>query len=637
VASTRRLAAIMFTDIVGYTALAQTDEAAALQLLQEEEDLARPLFAAHHGREIKSTGDGSLVEFDSALRAAQCAIDLQQHLQERNAQRGVTPVQLRVGVHLGDVEERGNDIFGDAVNLASRIQPLAPPGGICISGEVFDQVRGKIPNKLEKLEPAALKNVRFPVDVYRVVLPWAVREPTSKAAGPIRLAVLPFSNISPDPHDEYFADGLSEEMIMVLSQLHEVRVIARTSVSQYKSTTKSVSQIGAELGVDAVLDGSVRKSGEDLRIAVQLIDVDTQEQTWANSYDRKLEKVFAVQAEIAKQVAEALKVELQPAEQARLQARPPVRPDSYLAYLKGRTLMHHTDPASLESAKAQFELAISLDDRNAAAYSGLADVTIYNGWWYALVPYEEWNEAGRRLAMRALELDPNIAEAHHSLAIQLWSERDYVGMERECKLALSLNPGYAPAHFAYGGLLGDQGRADEAIAELALATAADPFNLNILWNSTYFLICYCRLDEALGMIQKFGELDPDSSAQHSLLAEYYLARCDLEQCLEEMKRAVELESEPRLKLLDQALYYSLRGEKEKARALLRADESLPVTNNSIHITIRVYAELGDIDECFRWMEKGHFVTVQPIRFSPRFEPVRRDPRFPSFMRKLNLN
>jgi adenylate cyclase len=627
----------MFTDIVGYTALAQADEALSLKLLQEQEELVRPLFATHHGREIKSTGDGFLVEFDSALRAVQCAIDILQHLQERNAQRGVTPVQVRVGIHLGDVEERGNDIFGDAVNIASRIQPLAAPGGVCISGQVFDQVRNKIPNTLEKLETPVLKNVRFPVDVFRVVLPWTAREVISTAPGPIRLAVLPFSNISPDPHDEYFADGLSEEMIMVLSQLHEVRVIARTSVNQYKSTSKSVSQIGAELGVDAVLEGSVRKSGDDLRIAVQLIDVETQEHTWANTYDRKLDKVFAVQAEIAKQVAEAMKVELRASEAARLETRPRVRPDSYLAYLKGRTLMHQNDQASIEAAKTQFELAISLDPTNVAAYSGLAEVTTLTGWWYPRVPYEEWQETGRRLVTRALQLDPNIAEAHYSLAILLWSERDYPGMERECKLALSLNPGYASAHFGYAGLLGDQGRVDEAVVEYALATAADPLNLNNLALSALFLISCGRLDEALVTIQNVSESEPDGAMHHRLLAEYYLARSDLERCLKELQRAEELDADPRSKSLTRAWYYSLSGDKEKARALLRADEALPTSSNSVHAMIRVNAELGDIDECFRWMEKEpRFITVQLIRFDHRLEQVRRDPRFQTFMKKVNL-
>ncbi len=212
-ASTRRLAAIMFTDTVGYTASVQSDESGALSRLSEQEELVRPLFSAHQGREIKSTGDGFLVEFGSALSAIHCGMDILRCLHERNSQKGVTPIEVRIGVHLGDVEARGSDIFGDSVNLAARIEPLAEPGGICISEPVYGQVRNKIPNPLVKLEPKSLKGVRFPMDVYRVVLPWALRETPSQTPPPIGLAVLPFTNISPDPNDDYIADITIDQLV----------------------------------------------------------------------------------------------------------------------------------------------------------------------------------------------------------------------------------------------------------------------------------------------------------------------------------------------------------------------------------------------------------------------------------------
>ena len=201
-AATRRLAAIMFTDMVGYTAATQTDETGALKLLREQEELVRPLLAAHQGREVKATGDGFLVEFDSALHAVRCAIDVHEHLHDRNSKPGVTPIRLRIGIHLGDVEERRGDIFGDAVNIAARLEPLAAPGGICISGEVFNQVRNKIPNRFERLAPTTLKNVRIPVELYRVSLPWEDPGSSPGSSSRTRLAVLPLANISPDPKDE---------------------------------------------------------------------------------------------------------------------------------------------------------------------------------------------------------------------------------------------------------------------------------------------------------------------------------------------------------------------------------------------------------------------------------------------------
>jgi adenylate cyclase len=351
----------MFTDMVGSTALAQANEVEALRLRDEQQVLIRRLVPAHHGREIKSLGDGFLVEFDSALHAVQCAIAIQQAVRERIDPEEVPPLRLRIGIHLGDVEVRGTDIVGDSVNVASRIESLAEPGGICVTEPVFGQVHNKVALRLEKIGPAALKGVQFPVSVYRVALP---REgdgdvpPSGVSPG---LAVLPFSNISPDPNDAYFADGLTEELITVLSQMGGLRVIARTSVASYKSTTKGVAQIGSELRVSSLLEGSVRKAGTRLRVTAQLIDVGSEGHLWAKSYDRELDDIFAVQSELAHEVAEALKVELRASESARMEHRPSVRTDSYLAYLKGRIRLQQesaiASSADGEAALQEFEVS----------------------------------------------------------------------------------------------------------------------------------------------------------------------------------------------------------------------------------------------------------------------------------------
>lgn len=239
----------MFTDTVGYTASTQANEGRTLDLLRQQVELVRPLLAVHQGREVKSTGDGFLVAFDSALKATQCAVSIQRRIHERNMEGGLAPIRIRIGIHLGDVVQSGTDILGDAVNIAARIESIAEPGGISVSGAVHEQIRNKIPEQLEKLAPTALKGLQVPMEIYRIVLPWTVPDTSPASAVPTGLAVLPFSNISPDPKDEYFADGLTEELISVLSQLRDLRVIARTSVMPYKATSKGVSQIGAELGV----------------------------------------------------------------------------------------------------------------------------------------------------------------------------------------------------------------------------------------------------------------------------------------------------------------------------------------------------------------------------------------------------
>ena len=629
----------MFTDTVGYTASTHADEGHTLDMLRQQEELVRPLLAVHQGREIKSTGDGFLVEFDSALKATQCALNIQRRIYERNAEGGLVPIQIRIGIHLGDVVQRGSDILGDAVNIAARIEPIAEPGGICLSGAVYEQVRNKILDKLEKLPPTALKGLEPPMDIYRIVLPWTVRPPPSPSSGPTRLAVLPFANISPDPNDEYFADGLTEEMITVLSQLRELRVIARTSVNQYKSTSKSVSQIGAELGVEVVLEGSVRKAGDDLRITVQLINVNTQEHSWANSYDRKLEKVFAVQAEIAKRVAEALEIQLRPAEAARLEARPVVRPDSYLAYLRGRTLLHSFSRSSIESAKVQFELAISLDPNNAAAHSGLADALRVMVWWFPGVPRKSLDRSGRQSAARAIELDPNLAEGHASLALVLWDDLDYRGAEKEVKMALSLNPSYALAHSTYAAILEDEGRADEAIREFELAVAADPLSFTTQVHMTQLLIWLGRLEEAYLKVQRVGELEPTDPAQHFLLADYYLARSDRESALREIRLVEELRQSPAEKQLALALRYAVSGEREKLDALVRDATILSHPLSRFYIGM-YYAELGDLDACFQWLDRRFetdgSIPFQRLRLDPRLENLRKDPRYQVLLKEMNL-
>jgi adenylate cyclase len=629
----------MFTDMVGYTASAQIDEASTLKLLREQEELVRPLFPPHRGHEIKSTGDGFLVEFDSALSAVRCAVDILQRLHERNSQKGVAPIELRIGVHLGDVEQHGGDIFGDSVNVTARIQRLADRGGVCLSGAVREQVWNKLPEKLEKLPYAELKGVQIPMDVYRVVLPWTFAEPSPEGGGPTRVAVLPFANISPDPNDAYFADGLTEELITVLSQLQGLRVIARTSVIQFKSSPRGVSQIGAELGVSSILEGSVRKVGNRLRVIAQLVDVVSQGHLWAGTYDRNLDDVFAVQAEIARQVAESLKVRLRAEDEERLLSRPAMRSDSYLPYLKGRALLHDDYPESLEAAKAQFELAVALDPSSAAAYSGLADVTRVEGWYFPVVRREEREANARHLAARAIDLDPNLAEAHASLGLTLWDEFEYPAAEREFKIAISLNPSYSLSHQWYAGLLEDEGRTDEALMEFALAEGADPLSPRNLYNPAELLAWLGRFDEALVKIQRLGELDHLGLLYHVALTRYHLARSDLEGFLKEQQRSVEVFPDPRWKGVFRAWYYALSGEKEQSRALLMQEDTLPEFPQIAWAVAWGYAELADLDECFRWLERAfekHLLPIYAFRLDPRREDVRSDPRFPVLLKRMNL-
>jgi TolB-like protein/tetratricopeptide (TPR) repeat protein len=466
-------------------------------------------------------------------------------------------------------------------------------------------------------------------------------QPEAGREGPSipRIAVLPFANISPDPNDDYFADGLTEEMITVLSQLQGLRVIARTSVMPYKSTPKGVSQIGVELGVSAVLEGSVRKSGNDLRITVQLIDVGTQEHAWATSYDRKLENVFALQTEIARRVAKALEVKLRPSEEARLESRPSVRPESYLAYLKGRALLHEWSKASIEGARKKFELAISLDAKNAAAHAGLADALRFRGWWEENGPGAAWDKESRRLVARANQLDPNLSEAHASLGLMHYDDWNWTAAERELKLAVSLNPSYSWAHLWLGNLFEDLGRADEALAEYTLAEQADPLSAMNLFLLARLLAWLGRPDEALVKVHKLGEIAPNTGEYHLSLGWYHESRSDYSNYLKENLRAEEFEEDPGQDPITRAFLHAVAGEREQARAILGRLESAPVEPRFIWQLARIYAELGDLDGCFRWLEMGvsrHALSLGNFRFNPRLARVREDPRFQTLLKKMNL-
>jgi len=641
VTDTRRLAAIMFTDMVGFTKAAQTDEAGALKRLREQEKLVRPLFKTHQGREVKSTGDGFLVEFDSALRAVQCAIEIHEHLHERNAQPGSTPIQLRIGVHLGDVEARGSDIFGDSVNLAARIEPLAEPGGICISESVFGQVRNKIPNRLEKLEPTVLKNVRFPMEIYRVVLPWVGTEPEVGGPAPPRLAVLPLTNISPDPKDEYFADGLTEELISVLSQIRGLRVIARTSVNQYKGSAKSIAQVGSELGVSSVLEGSVRKVENQLRISFQLIDVRTQEHRWAMTYDRKLENVFAIQADVAERTAEALKVELLKSEREAIQEKPTSNLAAYESYLRGiqafRLMEGIGDEETDRRAVKYFEQAIREDPDFSLAYSYLAN---------HLIATMGVTRSGkvvfprvRELVAKALDLNPNSADAHTAqgnLAMQ--ADLDWVCAEAEFCQAIALNPSSSTSHFWYGYLLAVLQRYEEAKEQYLTAIGLDPLWLLPKIDLAWSYYCSGDVGAALATYDKLVESQPENRNLRYTRAGIYALTGRIDdalQAVEPLKDTADLPSR-----LAYSGIRALAGKPEEARRLMsewqegKVPEYLPLL-----VPATFYALAGDKEKAFEFIERDYRDgdrTLWNGYQSEFFDSLRDDPRWIAILRSMHL-
>ncbi len=639
----------MFTDMVGFTALAQVDERRALSVLASHQRLLRPHFPRHHGREVKTMGDSFLVEFDSALDAVACALAIQRELEEHNG-RVAEPeqIRLRIGIHLGDVVHADGDVLGDAVNVASRMEPLAEPGGICVSEPVFGQVRNKVEAAFEKLGPRELKNVQFPLDVYRVVprpgSPGAVAAADARPAVH-RLAVLPFANLSPDPQDEFFADGLTEEMITELARVPRVEVIARTSVMRYKATPKAVKDVGRELNVDLALEGSVRKAANRIRITAQLIDARTEAHLWADRFDRELTDIFAVQTEIARHVADRLGVSLGRTEAA---TRPPSgNLEAYFLYLRGRALWGRRTAASVRQALRIFEQAAATDPSFAAPYSGIADCLTILSRNLEESPWSETSAKVREAATRAIQLHEGLADAHASLGLAFTHDYAWVEAEREYRRALALDPTYAPAHLWYALLLFTQGRADDWNEHLLRAGELDPFSPVVLLNLGVREMVRGHPDLALRRFDAVAEAEAGFAEtvlfyKVALLTglgrteEALAAFRPFERSWADASGGLESENGwlP-------ATVFALLGRREEA---LRSLERLTAIASRGHVPTsgfaNIHAALGDADRFFEAALRAadeHELEPRLVRVMPMFDPYRVDPRFAELQQKLHLS
>jgi len=632
----------MFTDMVDYTTMSEKDEALALTLLEEHRQLLRPVFARHRGREVKTIGDGFLVEFPSALEAVRCSLEIQQLMYKRNQDvPSERKILLRVAVHLGDVEHRDGDVYGDAVNIASRIQSLADPGGVCITQQVFDHVRNNEEFRTEALGQNQLKNVQISTMVYRV-LPSTERTKLTKSdiLEPRRVAALPLAILSSDHEDEYFADGLTDEIINTLSSISGLNVIARTSVMKYKQSNKSVGEIGRELKVGTILEGSVRKAGGRLRISVQLIDVGSEAPIWAQKYDRELEDVFKIQTDIAERVAEALKVQLLRENKKLIEDKAPENIGAYVLYLRGRYYWSKRTKEDLEKAITYFGEAIEKDPNYALAHAGMADCYTLMG-RHLYLPVKESFEKARSYANRALELNDNLAEAHTALAAVLMIYNwDWDLAEEQFKQAIQLNPNYANAHYLHSVLLQTTGRLQESVAAAEKAQVLDPLSpvIGMGVASAYFFSE--QYDKALYECRKYLEMNPNFVVAQDYLVHLHVRNGLFEEAVVAARRLVDI-SERRAEATAHLAYiYATSGKTEQAKKLFEAsmaDSKLGYSNPTIFIT--VYSILGDQDNAFLWAEKAleaGKIAFPSLRCSPDLKKFRTDPRYNSLLAKADL-
>jgi len=513
----RKLTTMFSADVAGYSRLMGEDEAATVKTLTTYRDIMAELIKQHRGRVIDSPGDNLLAEFASVVDAVQCAVAVQKEFQARNAELPENRrMEFRIGINLGDVIEEGDRIYGDGVNIAARLEALADPGGICISKTAFDHIETKLPLGYDYLGEQTVKNIAKPVGAYHVLM-----EPRVTVAGkeekalPVpeepSIAVLPFANISGDPEQEYFSDGLTEEIITGLSKVDKMFVIARNSTFTYKGKPVRVQQVGEELGVRYVLEGSVRKAGDRVRITAQLIDALTGHHLWAERYDRDLKDIFALQDEITMKILTALRVTLTEGEQARLYDKGTENLDCFLKVLQGSQHFFRFNRDDNAVARQMFEEAITLDPENPVAYTML-------GWTHQMdVWYGSSESPGKSIALS------DTLDSPHSLLCHIYlMKRQYEEAIAEGERGVALSPNGADAHAHLALTLHYVGRQEDAIALFKKATRLNPMPPD--WYLFSLGNAYCltgQYEQASATVQKVLKRNPDDLIAHIALTTSY--------------------------------------------------------------------------------------------------------------------
>ncbi len=694
----RKLAAIMFTDMVGYSALAQRDDKVALELLEEHRRLLREIFPQFHGTEIKTIGDAFLVEFGSALEAAQCAIEIQRTLAKRN--HDVTSnrrIELKIGIHIGDVVHRDGDVYGDGVNIASRIEQLAGAGGICVSMDVERQIRNALEARFEKFGSADLKNIKLRMDLFRIILPWekgaeSPAKRTSKKspllvptvilvilallagwwwmqrknqqsvaahavpAAPTNtpdqksVAVLPFVNLSDDKGSEYFSDGVSEELLTVLQKIPGMHVAARTSAFSFKGKNATAQEIGQKLGVAHLVEGSVRKAGDSVRIAARLTRADTGEELWSENFTRNLKDVFAVQTELAETIVAQVRDRLTgaaagTADKQKIQAEVQAAEkggtknvEAHEYYLQGRFYENRHSEKSAREALAAYQHAVALDPGFALAWAGVAQTNL----WLAAFSTEGGQKgfdahlaSARDAVARALSIEPDLPNGLLARAtIETNFDFNWNAATQTVAKALALAPADPNIVIAAANLEIARGNMDRAINLYRKAVDLDPVNAQARAFLAFNLAATKRFAEARAEFPRVVELNPAAPWAHAGLGLSYL----LENKFEEAATAAQAEAGEwaRLLIVSCARWGQKRvTESDAALAQLTANES----ETAAYQIAEVYAYRGDKDRAFEWLERARRQRdpgLPSLRKDPLLTNLHDDPRWNAFLRTMGL-
>jgi TolB-like protein/DNA-binding winged helix-turn-helix (wHTH) protein/Tfp pilus assembly protein PilF len=469
---------------------------------------------------------------------------------------------------------------------------------------------------------------------------WKFRSWNRPSSAIRSLAVLPLESLSSDASQDYFADGMTDELISDLGQISALRVISRTSVMTYKHARKSLPQIARELNVDAVVEGTVLRSGDQVRITAQLIEASTDKHLWSQSYEGELRDTLALQNQVARAIADQIRINLNPQERAALRTVRVVNPVAYESYLKGRYFWNKRTADSLKVALAYFHQAIDEDPNYAQAYSGLADTyALLGDWQYAVMTPKEALPKAKAVATKALELDSTLGEAHNSLAFCLDGfDWDFDSAGKEFRQAIELNPGYATAHHWYAWHLSLLGQYNEAIPEMKRAESLDPLSLIINADLAELLVLAHSYDESIEQSRKTIEMDPNFAFAHVQLAQAYLAKHMNEEAVAELQKAVQLSAGSPTSIATLARAYVAAGKRSDAQKLLSdlKKRSSPSSSYAAEISV-IYTALGDADQAMNWLEKGYEERFNPgVLLRPGFDPLRSDPRFEDLLRRIGL-
>lgn len=635
----RLLAAIMFTDLEGYTAMMQEDEQNAKMARDKHRSILEEKINKYSGNLLQYYGDGSLSIFNSGIDAVRCAIEIQKNLSKE------PKIPVRVGIHVGDIVKEDDGIYGDGVNIASRIESISVPGAVLISDRLQDELGNKPDITTKSLGKFQLKNVKRQIEVFAVAsdnikVP-TIREINSEKAKPVKsIAVLPFVNMSADPENEYFSDGITEEILSALVKVEGLQVTSRTSSFAFKSKNLDAREIGKQLGVSTLLEGSVRRAGNKIRITAQLINAADGYHVWSEVYDRKLEDIFEVQDEISSKIANTLREKLTGEDHKRhLITATTDNLEVYNLYLKGMYSLNKWNPEGTRKGIELLKQVIKIEPEFAPAHSSISFGYVMLG-SMGQMPAEQAYKHARSFAQEALKLDGNLAEVYVSLGlVYIFVDWNLKEARKTFRKALTLKPGDANVHHAHYVYLTAAGRLDDAVEEMQLAVQLDPLSLPINHSLANAYLCAKKYEEALDQTNKTLELDQNFRSVWETKGWAHFLLGERKKAIDSFLKFQKLTGDPLKGITGLGYVYAQTGQQDKALECLRKLDERSKRDKEVSLFIdyfSIYAGLEEYDKAFYYLGKsieegnvGFFVKTHPVA-----EKLRKDPRFDEYLSKF---